>query len=227
MYPKVALPSYIENSQWDFDYPPISKFLRKIGVTPQALIMVMYQRALRKYHEGKIDNLTLGYYTPMICQNTKYCNDIFKKFLFVQTGGVTLIFVDKYHDSIIDDLLYCKDKLKGAIDSTESCIFYCFKSYLVNEKTLEINIPEKMPDVYKHNLIFVSNLGKVCVGKKDVRFRLKYNITEEGYWPNFYCFNNNETFSLVLNYPYNIDKKFVDTLHNTSSEILDFIYKNQ
>ena len=34
LYPKVDLPSYIVNTQWDFDYPPISKYLRKIGVTP-------------------------------------------------------------------------------------------------------------------------------------------------------------------------------------------------
>ena len=45
LYPKVSLPSYIVNTQWDFDYPPISKFLRKIEVTPQALLMVIYQRA--------------------------------------------------------------------------------------------------------------------------------------------------------------------------------------
>jgi len=79
LYPKVALPSYIVNTQWDFDYPPISKALRKINVTPQALLMTIYQRALRKYHEGKIDNLILGVHTHINCQSTKYCNDIFKK----------------------------------------------------------------------------------------------------------------------------------------------------
>ena len=227
LYPKVDLPSYIVNTQWDFDYPPISKFLRKIGVTPQSLLMVMYQRALRKYHEGKIDKIGLGFHTHINCQRTKYCKDIFKKFAFFQTAGVALIFIDKYHENIIDDLLYCKDKLKDAMDSPESCICYCYESYLVNEKTLEINIPEKMPNVYKHNLIFVSNLGKVCVGKKDVKFGLKFDVTEEGYWPNLYCFNNNETFSLVLLHPNNIDKKFVDVIHDTSKEILDFIYKNK
>lgn len=75
LYPKVSLPSYIISTQWDFKYPPISKYLRKINVTPQALLMTIYQRALRKYHEGKIDDLTLGVHTHMNCVNTKYCTE--------------------------------------------------------------------------------------------------------------------------------------------------------
>ena len=130
--------------------------------------------------------MTLGYHTHMNCQKSKYCKDIFKKFAFFQTAGVTLIFIDKYHENILDDLIYFKGKLKDAMESPESCICYCYESYLVNEKTLEINIPEKMPNIYKHNLIFVSNLGKVCVGKKEVKFGLKFDVTEEGYWPNLY-----------------------------------------
>ena len=227
LYPKVSIPSYIINTQWNFEYPPISKFLRKINVTPQALLMVIYLRALRKYHEGKIDNLCIGFHTHINCQRTKYCKDIFKKFVFFQTAGVCIIFADKKNESILDDLIYCKEKLKEKMDSTESCICYCYESYLVNEKTLEINIPEKMPNIYKHNLIFVSNLGKVCVGKKNVKFGLKFDVTDEGYWPNLYCFNNNETFSLVLLHPNNIEQKFIDVIHETSNEIINFIYKNQ
>ena len=227
LYPKVALPSYIITTQWDFDYPPISKYLRKIGVTPQALLMVIYHKALRKYHKGKIDNINIGFHTHINCQRTKYCKDIFKKFAFFQTAGVSLIFIDKYHESILDNLNYCKNKLNEALNSPEACICYCYESYLVNEKSLEITLPEKMPNVYKHNLIFVSNLGKVCVGKKEVKFGLKFDVTEDGYWPNLYCFNNNETFSLVLLHPYNIDKNFVETIRDTAKEILDFIYQNK
>ena len=80
-----------------------------------------------------------------------------------------------------------------------------------------------MPNPYKHNLIFVSNLGKVCVGKKDVKFGLKSDITEDGYWPNLYCFNNNETFSLILLHPNNIEKKFIDIIYDTIVEIINFI----
>ena len=100
---------------------------------------------------------------------------------------------------------------------------YCYESYLVNEKTMEINIPEKMPNIYKHNLIFVSNLGKVLVGKKNIKFGLKFDVTEDGYWPNLYSFNNNETFSLVLLHPNNIDKKFIEVIHDMSVEIINFI----
>lgn len=225
LYPKVSLPSYIVNTQWDFDYPPISKSLRKINVTPQALLMTIYQRALRKYHEGKIDNLILGAHTHINCQGTKYSNETFKKFPFFQTAGVAIIFIEK-QENIIDDLIYCRNKLKNELNSRESCICYCYESYLVNEKTLEITIPEKMPNIYKHNLIFVSNLGKVCVGKKNVKFGLKFDVTEDGYWPNLYSFNNNETFSLVLLHPHNIEKKFIDVIHDTAVEIIDFIIKN-
>jgi len=63
--------------------------------------------------------------------------------------------------------------------------------------------------------------------EKRCQIWIEIYVTEEGYWPNLYCFNNNETFSLVLLHPNNIDKKFVDVIHDTSKEILDFIYKNQ
>ena len=223
LYPKIELPSYIVNTQWNFNYPPISKFLRKIGVTPQSLLMIIYQRALRKYHGNKIDNLTIGFHTHINCQNSKYSKEIFKKLPFFQTAGFSIIFIDKYYNNILDDLIYCNNKLKEAKDSPESCICYCYVSYLVDEKTLKITIPDKMPNPYKHNLIFVSNLGKVCVGKKDVKFGLKYDITEDGYWPNLYCFNNNETFSLILLHPNNIEKKFVDIIYDTIVEIINFI----
>ena len=107
LYPKVTLPSYIVNTQWDFDYAPISKALRKINVTPQALLMTIYQRALRKYHEGKIDNLILGVHTHINCQSTKYSNDIFKKLPFFQTAGVAIIFIEK-QENILDDLIHCR-----------------------------------------------------------------------------------------------------------------------
>ena len=68
---------------------------------------------------------------------------------------MSLIFIDKYHENILDNLIYCKNKLNEALNSPESCIYYCYESYLVNEKTLEVTIPEKMPNIYKHNLIFV------------------------------------------------------------------------
>ena len=70
-------------------------------------------------------------------------------------------------------------------------------------------------------------MGKVCVGKKEVKFGLKFDVTQDGYWPNLYCFNNNETFSLVLLHPNNIEQKFIDVIHETSNEIINFIYKNQ
>ena len=46
------------------------------------------------------------------------------------------------------------------------------------------------------------------VGKKNIKFGLKFDITEDGYWPNLYSFNNNETFSLpkILKICYNIFK---------------------
>ena len=48
LYPEVQLPSYCINTQWDFDYPEISKFNRKYNVTCQALLMAIMERALRK-----------------------------------------------------------------------------------------------------------------------------------------------------------------------------------
>lgn len=46
LYPDVELPSHCVNTQWDFDYPPISKFNRKYNVTCQALLMTIIERAI-------------------------------------------------------------------------------------------------------------------------------------------------------------------------------------
>ena len=59
------------DTQWDFEYPLISKFNRKYNVTCQILLMTIIERAIRKYHKGNIDELVLGVYTPV---NTRQIN---------------------------------------------------------------------------------------------------------------------------------------------------------
>ena len=59
LYPDVQLPSYCINSQWDFEYPPISKFNRKYNFTCQALLMTIMERAIRKYNKENLKILMI------------------------------------------------------------------------------------------------------------------------------------------------------------------------
>ena len=95
LYPDVELPSHCVNTQWDFDYPPISKFNRKYNVTCQALLMTIIERAIRKYNKGKIDDLTLGVFTPVDTRQTKYANEIHKKGKFFNAAGLMIVFINK------------------------------------------------------------------------------------------------------------------------------------
>ena len=47
----------------------------------------------------------------------------------------------KNYLNILDDLIHCRNKLKEEKNGKEACICYCYEIYLVNEKTMEINIP--------------------------------------------------------------------------------------
>ena len=128
LYPEVKLPSYCINTQWDFEYSPISKFNRKYNFTCQALLMAIMERAIRKYNKGKIekiDDLTLGVYCPTDTRQAKYAKDIHKKGKFFNAAGLGIIYINK-QNTLMEDIKHCKEELKKLLDTTETCKTYCY-----------------------------------------------------------------------------------------------------
>ena len=222
LYPEVQLPSHCINTQWNFDYPEISKFNRKYNVTCQALLMAIMERALRKYHKGKIDDLTLGVFCPTDTRQAKQATENHKKGKFFNAAGLTIIYINK-QKTILDDILHCKKELKKVLDTNESCATYCYEEGFVDKEKKEIKFDENFPVLNNYNLIFASNIGKVCVGREDVSFHPKSSVNEYGYWTCLYCLNNGKVLSVILVHPYNLDKELVKIIYDNLIEVINFI----
>ena len=222
LYPDVNLPSHCINTQWDFDYANISKFNRKYNVTCQALLMAIIERAIRKYNKGKIDDLNIGVYTPVDTRQTKYATDIHKKGKFFNSAGLTIVYINK-QNSIMEDIIHCKNELKKSLDTTESCATFCYTEGYVDKEKKEMKFDENFPILNNYNLVFASNIGKVCIGKEDISFHPKSNVNEYGYWTCLYCLNNGKTLSVILVHPYNVDKALIDTIYDCLIEVINLI----
>jgi hypothetical protein len=222
LYPEVQLPSHCINVQWDFDYPPISKFNRKYNFTCQALLMAIIERALRKYHKGKIDDLTLGVYCPTDTRQSKYATEIHRKGKFFNAAGLQIIYINK-QNSLMEDIKHCKEELKKVLNTTESCATFCYEEGFVDKEKKEMKFDENFPILCNYNLIFASNIGKVCVGREDVSFNPRSNVDEYGYWTCLYSLNNGKTLSVILVHPYNVEKEFINLIYDSLIEVINFI----
>ena len=87
----------------------------------------------------------------------------------------------------------------------------------------ELQFDENFPMLYNKNLIFSSNIGKVCDGREDVTFHPKSVVDENGYWTCLYSLNNGKTLSFILVHPYNVDKELVNVIRDTLNEVIEFI----
>ena len=222
LYPTVPLPSHCVNKQWDFEYPPISKFNRKYNVTCQALLMTIMERAIRKYNKGKIDDLTLGVFCPTDTRQSKYATEIHKKGKFFNSAGLVLIYINQ-QKSIMEDIKHCKKELQKVLETDESWKTFCYEQNFVDKEKKELKFDENFPILFNNNLIFASNIGKVCVGKEDITFHPKSNVDENGYWTCLYSLNNGKTLSVILVHPYNVDELLVKIIKDTLNEIINFI----
>ena len=184
--------------------------------------MAIIERSIRKYNKGKIDDLTIGVYTPVDTRQTKYATDIHKKGKFFNSAGLTIVYINK-QNSIMDDIIHCKNELKKNLETTESCASYCYMEGYVDKEKKEMKFDENFPILNNYNLVFASNIGKVCVGKEDVTFHPKSNVNEYGYWTCLYCLNNGKTLSVILVHPYNVDKALIDTIYDCLIEVINLI----
>ena len=123
----------------------------------------------------------------------------------------------------MDDIIHCKNELKKVLNTNESCATYCYEEGFVDKEKMVMKFDDNFPILNSYNLVFASNIGKVCVGKEDISFHPKSNVDEYGYWTTLYCLNNGKTLSVILVHPYNVEKELIKTIHDGVIEMIDFI----
>lgn len=183
-------------------------------------MMAIAERAMRKYHKGKIDDLPLAVVCPTNTRQSKYATEIYKKGKFFSAAGHQLIFIN-HQDSLMNDIKHCKEELIKVSNTTESCVTFCYEEGFIDKEKKEIKIDENTPYLCKYNLIFANNIGKVCLGREDIT--VTYKINEYEYFIGLYCLNNGKIWSVISIHPYNIEKEFISTIYDSLIEVINFI----
>jgi len=221
--PSISLPSHINNEQWNVSYPPMSKFCRKHGVTPQGVLMAIQNEAIRKFNKGKCDDMKIPVYIPIDYRHTKYATELVNKSLFFCHVGFILPFMENEPD-MLENMKKCTQGLKEALNTTQYCDDAYYSCNLRNYETGEIHFSENYPNPY--DLVFASHIGVVGYGLDDIQFRIRSLMEGDMYWATFYGFHNKETFSFVYNVPYNTPKEYFDSVKETSLKYHEFMVKD-
>ena len=212
------------SESWEFDYEPFKKFCKKNKVTMQGIISSSQVRAIWKYHKGKYDDMELGIYTPVDIRQLKYTKEKIKKGLFQYNISNIIPYVKK-KQTIMEQILHCQEEMKKSYNSLEAGHSYITSNNLLDLNTQNINYIKEFPDNNSKNIVFASNIGRV-LEKDNVRFGLFMPVIEWGYWPNIYTFHNSKKICFTFERPYNVDKNYVDTVHNSIIEIYGVIKNN-
>ena len=198
--------------------------MRKNKVTIQGIISASQARAIWKYHKGKYDDMELGIYTPVDIRQLKYTKEKIKKGLFQYNASNIIPYVKK-KQTIMEQILHCQEEMKKSYNSLEAGHSYITSNNLLDLNTQNINYIKEFPDNNSKNIVFASNIGRV-LEKDNVRFGLFMPVIEWGYWPNIYTFHNSKKICFTFERPYNVDKNYIDTVHNSIIEIYGFIKNN-
>ena len=222
--PEVPLPSYSICDNWEFDYIPFKKFCEKFKVTLQGIISASQSRAFWNYHKGKYDQMELGIYTPIDIRRLKYTKEKIKKGIFQYNISFIIPYMKK-QPSILEQIIHCQKQFKKSYDSYEGYHSYITLNNLMDLNTQNINYIKELPDYSSKNIIFASHIGRVPE-RKNVRFGLFMPVLEWGYWPDLYAYHNSKMICFTFERPFNVDKNYVDAVHNSIEEIYEFIKKN-
>ena len=222
--PEVELPSYAICDNWEFDYEPFKKFCEKNKVTMQGIISASQARAIWNYHKGKYDDMELAVYTPVDIRQLKYTKEKIKKGLFQYNTSNIIPYVKK-KPTIMEQILHCQEEMKKSYNSLEPVHSYITCNNLMDLNTQNINYIKEFPDYNSKCMFFASNIGRV-LEKENVRFGLFMPVIEWGYWPAIYTFHNSKKICFTFERPYNVDKNYVDAVHNSILEIYEFIKTN-
>lgn len=223
--PEVKLPSYAICDQWEFEFSPFKKFCEKYKVTIQGIISASQSRAIWNYHNGKYDDMELGIYTPIDIRKLKYTKEEIKNRLFQVNISNILPFVKK-KKTIMDQIMHCQEEMLKSYKSFEGGHAFITLYNLMDLKTqvINYNIPE-FPDNSSKNIVFASHIGRVP-DRENMRYGLFMPVLEWGYWPNIYAFHNSKIIYFTFERPYNVDNKYVESVHNSIVEIYEFIKSN-
>ncbi|ORX75312.1 hypothetical protein BCR32DRAFT_329861 [Anaeromyces robustus] len=208
------------NVQLDVPYPPISKFCRKHGITPQAMLMAIQNEAIRAYNNGKYDDVSIPIYIPIDNRASPYATDLLKKSLFLSHVGFILPFIEKELDKL-KNMKNCYQLLKKSLAETQSCDDSYFSANTRNFETGESTYPENYPN--PANLVFASHLGLVGVGFEDIQYRMNSYIYENMYWPTYYGYHNKDIFSFMFNFPCQCPERFLQVVKETSMNYYNYM----
>jgi len=218
--PKITVPCHNINPQWSVPYPPISKFCRKHGVTPQAVLMAIQNEGNRIFNEGKYDEYPIPIYIPVDTRNLPYSTDILKKSLFFSRVGCVMPLVTKEID-ILENMKKCTKLLKESLQGTTVCDISYNSANMKDFETGVLTFPDSYPDTF--NITFASHLGLVGVGFDDIQFRYHGDIDENMYWPCFYGYHNKDTFTFMFSIPDTTPENFLQSLKDTSLKYYNFM----
>ena len=222
--PGVALPSHAICDHWELDYEPYQKFCLKYKVTIQGIISASQVRAIWNYHKGKYDNMEFGVYIPIDIRRLKYTKEKIKQGIFQCNISAVIPYVKK-KPTILEQIYHCQEQFKKSYDSDEGYHTYITLYNLMDLETQKINYIKEFPDNSSKNIIFASHIGRVPE-RKNVRFGLFMPVLDWGYWPDIYAYHNSKMICFTFERPYNVDKKYVDAVHDSIIEIYDFIKEN-
>ena len=223
MNPPVELPSHVICMHWRYDYAPVARFCRKHNVTVQGVLMAIQERAYRSYHKGAIDSLPLAAYVPVDIRRSPYASEAGRKsMLFFPNSGVVLAFLEKQGD-VMRDILHCQEKLREALATDEAPLFALMQANILDEKTHHATFPENFPNASVHNIIFASNLGRVCPTRENVLFGSYSPVADFGYWPNLYSYHTDKDLYFMFTPPYNVDPDFVGAVRDSIDGMVKFI----
>ena len=168
--------------------------------------------------------MELGIYTPVDIRRLKYAKETIKNRLFQYSISTILPFVQK-KKTIMEQIKHCQEEMIKSYNSFDAGHAYITYNNLLDSKTQNINYIKEFPDNSSKNIIFASHIGRV-LEKENVRFGLFMPVLEWGYWPNIYAFHNSKMICFTFERPYNIDKNYLNAVHNSILEIYEFIKNN-
>ena len=122
----------------------------------------------------------------------------------------------------MEQIQHYQEEMRKSYNSYEGPHAYITLNSLMDMKTQNINYIKEFPDNSSKNIIFASYIGRVPE-RKNIRFGLLMPVLEWGYWPNLYAFHNSKMICFTFERPYNVDKKYLDAVHNSIIEIYEFI----
>jgi len=221
LLPKIQGPYQYITIHHIYDYPPIAEFIKKTGITVQAMLIAMITRATRKYNNLPKET-PLWSTTPCDNRASPYATEAFKKQKsYCCVSGVYPRVVGQ--ETLMKDLEHCKEQLKEALKTNDNIRQIISGSSTIHPETLQFIPNFDFPDPHTKAVVHSSNLGRIN-GNLPI---LHFTYDGKGFGGYiFYCHSYHTSEKLVnaLIMPINLDKKYLDLVKQEMDNI--FIPEN-